>query len=384
MTSFRHLSPAFRIFHGDDSLKQLPRELERLQVHRAVIFCGASLAREGAALGKVQHAAGERCLTVYPSVVAHSPLSSVEAAAEALRRFEADAVIAVGGGSAVVTARAASILFGEGGEVHRLCTARDSAGVLRSPRLDAAKIPQIVIPTTPTTATLKAGSAVLDTVTGARLPLFDPKTRAASVFLDPELIATPPRSLVVSSSLNTLTMAVEGLLSRAGDAFSDALLIHVIRQVFEHLPNCERDPRARSELMMASLLCGHGTDYTGAGIALPLGHAISARFHLDNGTANAIVLPHVIRYNAEAAVAGVRKLASALALAQSAPAEDVITKFIALFAELSVPTRLRDVGLPGESLSELAAISMGDWFVRDNPRSIQEPFQLLEVLKSAW
>jgi alcohol dehydrogenase class IV len=384
MNSFRHLSPAFRIFHGDDSLKQLPRELERLQVHRAVIFCGASLAREGAALRKIQHAAGERCLAVYPSVVAHSPLSSVEAAAEALRRLEADAVIAVGGGSAIVTARAASILFAEGGEVRKLCTSRDASGIQRSPRLDAPKIPQIVIPTTPTTATLKAGSAVLDTADGTRLPLFDPKTRAASVFLHPDLIATAPRSLVASSSLNTLTMAVEGLLSRAGDTFSDAMLIHVIRQVFEHLPICEQEQSARSELMMASLLCGHGTDYTGAGIALPLGHAISAKFHLDNGTANAIVLPHVIRYNAGAAVAGVRKLAGALALAQSASAEEVIAKFMALFIELSVPTRLRDVGVPRESLSGLAAISMGDWFVRDNPRPIQEPSQLLDVLERAW
>jgi alcohol dehydrogenase class IV len=386
--SFRHIVAPLRIFQGPDSLEWLGRELERVKSRRAVIFCGASLARDGSPLHLVRTAMGDRCAGVFAGVVAHSPLPVVEAAAAQLRRFDADAVVAVGGGSAIVTARAASILLAENGDARSLCTARDGTGELRSPKLNAAKLPQLVVPTTPTTATVKAGSAVLDPVDGKRLALFDPKTRAGAVFVHPELVGTPPRDLVVSAGLNTLAMAVEGLMSRSGDAFSDALLMHAVRLLAQHLPAAGQgdDLPARLELTMASLVCGHGTDSTGAGIAIPLGHAISARFHLDNGIANAIVMPHVLRFNAEAATGGLDKLAAALGLSVPAgrPLDPVNEALGTIFAQLGIPPRLRDLGVTRETLPELAAVSMQDWFVRDNPRPVRDASQLLEVLEQAW
>src|SRR5690606_1180052 len=133
----------------------------------------------------------------------------VPEAAEELRRLEADAVIAVGGGSAVVTARAASILLAERGAPLALCTSQGPNGELRSPKLLAPKLPQLIVPTSPTTATVKAGSAMVDPANGQRLVLFDPKTRAQSVFIHPALTASAPSSLVISAGLNTFTMAVE-------------------------------------------------------------------------------------------------------------------------------------------------------------------------------
>jgi alcohol dehydrogenase class IV len=386
MQDFRHIFPPLRIFNGADSLKQLGRELDRLDSRRAVICCGSSLAREASALELIRAEAGDRCAGVSAGVAAHSPLPNVEAAASELHRLQADAVIAVGGGSAVVTSRAASILLAEKGDARKLCTSRNASGELSSPKLLAPKLPQIVIPTTPTTATVKAGSAILDPIDGSRLALFDPKTRAAAVFVHPELMATPPRALVVSASLNTLAMTIEGLLSRSGDPFSDGLLMHAIRMLADHLPSMASadSESARAELMFASLLTGHATDYTGAGIAIPLGHAISAKFHLDNGIANAVVLPHVIRFNAQASPQGVGKLARALDLPRGADAAAVVDAFQKLFASLSVPARLRDLGVTHESLGELAAVSMEDWFVRDNPRRVESAAELEQLLEEAW
>src|SRR5690606_38946753 len=105
----------------------------------------------------------------YAGVHAHSPLPAVQDAAAELARLQADAVIAVGGGSAMVTARAASILLAEQAPAHTLCTHTGADGRLVSPRLKAPKIAQLVIPTTPTTAMIKVGSAMLDPQTGARL-----------------------------------------------------------------------------------------------------------------------------------------------------------------------------------------------------------------------
>ena len=390
LRSFRHLVPELRLFNGPDSLGMLGKELERAGSSRAVIFCGSSLAREGMA-EQIRSATGGRCAGVFTGIKAHSPLPAVEAAAAELERLKADCVIALGGGSAIVTARAASILLAEKGDARTLCTLRDEGGALRSPKLLAPKLPQFVIPTTPTTATLKAGSAVLDPVDGKRLALFDPKTRAQAVFIHPGLLATPPRDLIVSAGLNTLAMALEGLMSRSGDPFSDALLMHAARLLRQGLQQAGQgdagdDPAIRADLMFASLLCGHGTDYTGAGIAIPLGHAISARFHIDNGLANAIVLPHVVRFNEEAAGAGLQKLVDAFGLNadKRAPAAVVVEALQSTFDALGIPKRLRDIGVTRESLAHLAAISMEDWFVRDNPRRVRDAGELEQVLESAW
>lgn len=388
MKQFRHVAPELRIFQGEDCLALLPRELERVGSRRAVIFCGASLARTGHPLELVTAALGDRCAGVHAGVRAHSPLAAVEDAARELKRLRADAVIAIGGGSAIVTARAASIVLAEGRSPRELCTARDAAGVLRSPKLDAGKLPQFVVPTTPTTATPKAGSAVLDPVDGRRLALFDPKTRARAVFVHPALLETAPRQLVVSAALNTLTMAAEGLMSRSGDPFSDALLMHAVRLLSQHLPQAASgdDVALRAELMLAALMCGHATDYTGAGIALPLGHAISARFHVANGLANAIVLPQVVDFNAAAAHAGLERLADALGRGGEAepPAQRVNVALDALCTKAGIARRLRDIGVTRESLPELAAVSIQDWFIRDNPRPVQGAGELEQVLQAAW
>ena len=139
MISFQHITPPLRLFHGPESLGQLGRELDRVNSKRAVIFCGASLARQGTLLDVVRSAMGDRCAGVFTGVRAHSPVPSVAAAAEELKRLQADAVIAVGGGSAIVTARAASILAAEDRDVRELCTTQDAKGGLKSPKLARAE-----------------------------------------------------------------------------------------------------------------------------------------------------------------------------------------------------------------------------------------------------
>jgi len=389
MHDFSHPVPALRLHHGAQALRFLPAELERLGCRRALVLCGASLGHDTRVLERVREALGSRCADIAPLVRAHSPLPAVQEAAERLRQLQADAVIALGGGSAVVTARAASILLAEAGPAHSLCTGRDSDGRLRSPRLDAPKLPQLVIPTTPTTAIVKAGSAMLDPADGGRMALFDPKTRAHAVFVDTALIATPPRELVVSSSLNTLAMTIEGLCSTRGDPMSDAFLMHALRLLSTHLPALSDDDSAdtRAQLMMAAILCGHGTDYTGAGIAIPLGHAISARFHVDNGIANAIVMPHVLRFNAPAAGQGLGKMAAALGFRDTggaSPLDSLVDALHALSRRLGLPARLRDIGVTRGSLAAMAEVSMDDWFVRDNPRRVHDAAELETLLADAW
>ena len=390
MTAFQHTTPGFRTFYGTDCLGALAGELDRMGVSRAVIFCGASIARNGKALARVHAALAERCVGRFDGVREHSPVPTVEDGARALDRTQADAVVAVGGGSAVVTARASSILLAEGQDVRALCTRRTPEGRLTSPKLRAPKLPQWVIATTPTTAYAKAGSAVLDPGSGDRLALFDPKTRAQALFIDPELALTSPVHLAESASLNALSMAVEGLESDTDDPLAEALLRHALTLLAEWLPRLRAQPgnaEVRARLMLAALLCGQGTDYMGGGVTSVLGHSVGPRFRVANGLVNAIVLPHSIRFNAPATGERPAKVAHALgwtfADETRSGADRAVTAVDGLLDQLQIARRLRDVGVPRGALSEVASHAMNDWFLARNPRRVDRS-DVIELLQAAW
>jgi alcohol dehydrogenase class IV len=383
--SFQHIITPLRVFTGNECLSHLGKELDRTGSQRAVIFCGSTLAREETLIQQVRAGIGDRCAGVFASVRAHSPLQSVVAAAHELERLGADAVVPVGGGSAMVTARAASIVLAEGGNVASLSTSRDERGRMRSPKLLAPKLPQFVVPTTPTTAIVKAGSAVFDPQHGRRFALFDPKTRAQSVFIHPALVASAPDTLVASAGLNTFSLAMEGLMSRRTEPLADALLTHALRLVRRNLAGgTSGDPTAsRTDLVLAAMLCGLGTDTSGAGVATVLSHATGARHHLENGLLNAIFLPHVVRFNAEAAGAGLANIAAALDLPAATVAQ-IVEAVGRYFDVLGVARRLRDVGVPRDDLAAIAGHAIGDWFLRDSPRSVNDASELLQLLEDAW
>ena len=388
-------SPAQRIYFGEDSLAMLGRELEREACTRAVIVCGASLVRHPEAFASVRDALGSRFAGAFTKVQAHSPLPVVQEAARELLRLRADAVIAVGGGSAIVTARAASILAAEGtaqgiveaADARQLCTRRGPDGRMASPKLNAPKHPQFVVLTTPTTACVKAGSAVFDPAASVRLAMYDPKTRARAVFLHPRLLATAPPQLVLSASMNTLIMAVEGLESSFGNPMSEGLLMQALRLLSRQLPlGIADDATARGELALAAILCGQGTEFGGGGLASALGHAIGARHEVENGIASAILLPHTMRFNADAtedraasiAIAlGCREIGGSRAIQAAAVVEELLSR-------LSLPRRLRDVGLPREALTAIAEHAMDDWFLQKNPRPVRGVAELGELLHLAW
>lgn len=388
LPTFRHVTPPLRLFQGDGCLREVVPELDRIGCSRAVVVCGGSMVRSGL-LETLRDALGTHCVAVFDRAQGHSPLDSVETAAALLRTSGADAVIALGGGSAMVTARAASILAAEARPAQALCTYTDPSGRLVSPRLEAPKLPQFIVPTTPTTALFKAGSAVFATGTGRRLALFDPKTRAQSVFVAPQAVMSAPRALVLSAGVNALCAAIEGLCSNVGDPLADALLMHALRLLAGHFaqPTDLDMVSVRAELLLAAGMCGQGTDYASGGITSVLGHALGARFDVEAGLVNAVVLPHVMRFNGMEAKAGLQKVGAALALPRlegAALIEAVIEHLSGMFNALSLPTRLRELSVPRKDLPAVADAALGDWFLKGNARAVSDAAQLAEILDTAW
>lgn len=387
MNDFKHIAAGLRLFCGIDSLNMLPQELSRLKSQRAAVFCGSTVAKSAELLGAVRELLGPRCVAVFDKVRPHSPIDSVQDGASMLRESQADAVIAIGGGSAIVTARAASILLAEGGDIQKLCAYRGSDGKFVSPKLMAPKLPQLVIPTTPTTAMIKSGSGVFDAQGQGRLTMFDPKTRAQAIFIHPHFALSAPRQLSLTASLNTLAMAVEGI-ETSSNPLADGILMYSLRLLSLNLPALmaqEASGDVRCKLMLASIVCGQGTDHATAGICSALGHAIGARHHIENGMANGILLPHTMRFNAPVTQQCLDNVADGLGSHGAGDrVEAAIQAVKDLVASVGVPRRLRDVGVPREALRGAAQAALGDWFVQTNPRPVFGEDALLEVLEAAW
>ena len=380
-----------RMHSGTGSLAHLRQELTRAGAKRAVIVCGRSLARDPQGLATVQAALGDACVGVFDQVQAHSPSDSVMAAAGLLATVQADAVIALGGGSAIVTARAASIVLAEGARPQDLCTRRGADGRLTSPKLLNNKIPILAIPTTPTTATPKAGSAVHDELTGERLALFDPKARARCMFVEPALLALAPVELFRSASLNTLAMAISGLEGDHDNPLAEAFLKHAIHLVAVALPVLwarPDDADARLRLMHAAILCGQGTDLAGGGLVTALSHSLGPVTGAANGLVNAVLVPHGMRFNAVAVPQRYERILGALA-PRAAPgtdgtlAEAAIEAVAALLRAVEAPTRLRDLGGERPEFDALAAHALNDWSLQGNPRPVTHA-DLVGLLAAAW
>jgi alcohol dehydrogenase class IV len=389
--SFQHVSTELRLYCGEESLAALVRELKRNGCQRAVVVTGRSVGRSSA-IEMLRGALADKLAGETHAVQSNSPLPAVEEVARTLRECEADAVIAVGGGSAAVTARAAGILVAEKRAAHELCTRRLQNGEFESPRLGAAKLPQFVVPTTPSTAFIKAGSAVQDPVNAQRLALFDPKTRAKALFIHPEFLRTSPLGLVQSASLNALSTAVEALESPKCDLLSEALLLHALRIMATELENLAADAvSALERLTIAAVLCGRGTEQaSGGGLASVLAHVIGHRSHAANGIVNAIVLPHTMRFNAPATMHNVARIVENLPIK---PMNDVSREsgmanaaecVEALFGKLLIPHRLRDIGIVQDDLDSIAEAAMGDWFISRSPRRVSNTAELRGILEQAW
>ena len=190
MANFRFVGYPVRVHAGDDAIFRLPEEIDRTRASRVLVVCGQSVSRETGLLTRTNEALGERLAGVYDGVATGSPLTAVLPGVVAARECAADCIVAIGGGSAVVTARAITILLAEGGTAQEHATKYLEGRPPVSPRLMQPKIPNFLVLTTPTTAGTRAGTAVIDPETGHRLEMFDPKTRPSALFWDDAALLT--------------------------------------------------------------------------------------------------------------------------------------------------------------------------------------------------
>ena len=394
-TPFRHRSFPLSIHAGKGALDELRGEVDRTRAKRAFVVCGKSVARKTDLIARVKANLGDRFAGVFDGVEASSPLPSVLDGAAAAREAGADLIVAVGGGSAMVTARAIIILLAEKGDIHEICTQYPPGQAPVSPRLMAPKIPNILVLTTPSTAMTRAGTAIMDIQTRHRLELFDPKTRPAAMIWDDDALLTAPADLYLSTAASALSGILTGTAAPRTNPVSHGDMLHALRLSLASLPLIRTDPNnttARMNLVAASFLSNRALDGMRGrafGIISSLGHVIDTLYaNLTHGDSSSLTTAWGMRFNLEQASVGLARLAQALGVGDGLAEKDAAKRapdFIDdFYRSLGMPVRLRDAGIPQQDIERIAHDAMGDFYLHQNARKVKSPSELVELLGQMW
>lgn len=305
-------------------------------------------------------------------------VETVMKGAEAMREFEPDWIVSMGGGSPIDAAKAMWAFY-----EYPDTTFEDLCTPFNFPEL-RQKAKFAAIPSTSGTATeVTAFSVITNYQTGVKYPLADFNITPDIAIVDPDLVAGLPVKQVAYTGMDALTHAIEAYVSTLNGPFTDPLALQAIEMVLDYLPASYRcDMDAREQMHYAQCLAGMAFSNALLGIVHSMAHKTGAAFstgHIPHGCANAIYLPYVIQYNAKDPVAAKRyaEIARRMGLpgtSEKALINSLIAKIDAFNVQLGIPKTLREFGINEEEfkekISNIAKLAVGDACTGSNPRSI--------------
>lgn len=372
--SFRYASTAMRVWSGD-VLSRLDRERARAGIRHALLLCGKSVA-SGPQLSVVLDAMDGAAVTVFPGARTDSPVDVVAAAIEAAVSAGCDGVIALGGGSAIVTARAMSMAA--------------EVGAGRDLGFEPMDVPCIVVPTTPTTAMARLGAAVR-AADGHRLELFHPAAHPRSILLDHDLMSHTPAAVYLDAGVATFCNAAELFttpdLPRPAQAdFREAVDLAGWALARWATGGADRAD-VRAALGIAAFLCGRAADAgirRQASIGMAVGHGLQGLGpHVTHGKAMAAGLAGALRFNRAAASEGQQRLLEVLRT-HSAEARDPAAAVTSALQGIGMPASPADLDLTDGDLVAMAPQLLGSHFVKSNLRSVRSTDEMEAALVRVW
>ena len=372
-----------------DAISGLPGVLRRAGANRAMVLCGPSILAHSDVVPRVKEALGDRMAGLYSGVAPHSPVATLDAAVALAKETGADALVSVGGGSTHDTTKGVATLLAEGGAIHDWEAHFEPPDRVTLPDFSPHRLPIITITTTMGAAELSRGAGFADRDLGRKILVADPNTIPGYIIIDGKALATTPVRILTSTALGQLRIAIESIYSTSRNPISDGMALHAIRLLAEHLPHCHELEVERLLLIKTAASMASLGNTGGLGLNTAIAHHVGGIFDVPHGEANAIMLPHTMRYNAEACADRLAIIADAMGIDVSGMTDDEAAHAAADRVEsmrrsLGIPDRLRDVGVPEEGLELIASATLHDRALATNPRPVSDAGPIMTVLRNSW
>jgi len=372
---------------GTAAAETLAEEVARLGANRVFLMVSGTLNRETDEIEKVRRALGDRCAGTFDRMPPHTPRGAVIAAAEQARESGADLIATIGGGSITDGAKAVQLCLANAirtpEALDNYLPVKGPDGTLGPPPCNAPTVRQIAVPTTLSGGEFSAISGVTDERRKVKEMFRHPGIIPRAVILDPAVTVHTPQWLWLSTGIRAVDHCVEGICSGKANAFADAQALHGLQLLARGLPKVKEDPadlQARLDCQMGTWLSmGPIASGVPMGASHGIGYVLGAVFDIPHGHTSCIMLPAVMRWN-KAANAERQKLVAAAMGHPGKEAGDVLDRFI---ASLDMPRSLGAVKVGPESFDHIAELAMDTAWMPHNPRHVDGPAQVREILELA-
>lgn len=321
---------------------------------------------------------------MYDGVKPNPTVQNVKAGLQIAKDNNVDCIIAVGGGSSIDTAKAIAII----------CTNPDFSDVVSLDGVAETKnkaLPLIALPTTAgTAAEVTINYVITDEVRTKKMVCVDVHDIPVVAIIDPDLMQGMPQTIAASTGMDALTHAMEGYITKAAWLIPDMFHINAMSLIYKNLEKAanDKDKKAVEKIGYAQYIAGMGFSNVGLGIVHSMAHSLGAYFDTPHGVANALLLPHVLKFNGKVCPELFRNMGNAFGLdMKNTTDEEAVDKVIDAVKELSVklhiPQTLKEIGIPKEMLPTLADQALNDVCTGGNPREVTKE-DILALYKEAY
>ena len=306
---------------------------------------------------------------VYSDVKANPTIKNVQDGVAAFKAAGADYLIAIGGGSAMDTAKGIGIIIAnpEYADVVSL------EGAVATPN---KSVPMFAVPTTAgTAAEVTINYVITDVEKNRKFVCVDPHDIPVVAFIDADMMSSMPKGLTAATGMDALTHAIEGYITKGAWEMTDMMHLKAIEIISKSLRAAVAGtPEGREGMALGQYIAGMGFSNVGLGIVHSMAHPLGAVYDTPHGVANAIILPTVMEYNAEATGEKYREIARAMGVAnvdsmtQEEYRKAAVEAVKQLSKDVGIPATLTEVGVKEEDIPFLAQSAMDDACRPGNPK----------------
>ena len=373
-------------YFGAGARRMLADEFRGRGYVRAFVVTDKDLIRFGVA-GKVTGVLDEAGIAyeIFSDLKPNPTVKNVQAGVEAFRRSGADAIVAIGGGSAMDTAKAVGIIvanpaFGDVVSIEGMAPTANRS------------VPVFALPTTAgTAAEVTINYVITDEANTKKMVCVDPKDIPAVAIIDAELMAAMPRGLTAATGMDALTHAIEGYITKGAWTLTDMFELKAVELIARWLPAAVEngaDTEAREGMAVAQYIAGMGFSNVGLGLVHGMAHPLGAFYDIPHGVANALLLPYVMQYNMKSSLVKFGDVARAMGVDTAGmdtrqAAQAAVDAVRTLAVRVGIPQRLSSLGVREEDLPRLAASALADVCTPGNPRDTSAD-EILALYREAF